>query len=278
MPIEKSNNPDAFVAFENAGWDANIAGYDDAFGPVSRQTVEPTLDAANVESGMRVLDVCTGPGMLVERALKRGAQAVGVDFSDQVIELARKNVPDGEFHQGDAQSLPFTDNEFDAVVCGYGVMHVPEPELAMREMLRVVRPAGRVSISVWDSSTPKNAFGLIYAAVGAHGSFDVQLPHGPDFFQFATEDKMRAALSDVGLSEIDALLFQQFWHIDGASQFLEAMRKGTVRARSLLIAQTEDALKDIQDFLEENISPMKNETGGFDLPLPAIIGSGVKSA
>lgn len=278
MPIEKSNDPEAFVAFENAGWGTNIAGYDDAFGPVSRQTVEPTLDAANVESGMRVLDVCTGPGMLAKGALGRGAQPVGVDFSNQVIELARKNVPDGEFFQGDAQALPFPDNDFDAVLCGYGVMHVPEPELALQEMLRVVRPAGRIAISVWDSSTPKNGFGLVYDAVGTHGSFDVQLPHGPDFFQFATKDKMRAALYDVGLSEIDTLLFPQYWHVEGASQFLEAIREGTVRARSLLVAQAEDALKGIFDFLEESISPMKNETGGFNVPLPAIIGSGAKSA
>ena len=66
MVIERSNNPEAFIDFERAGWDANIAGYDRAFGSVSRQTVGPLLDAANVTRGMRVLDVCTGPGMLVE--------------------------------------------------------------------------------------------------------------------------------------------------------------------------------------------------------------------
>ena len=69
----------------------SIAGYDDAFGAVTRQTVQPTLDAAGVKSGMRVLDVCCGPGMLAEGAIKRGANAVGLDFSS-VVELARKGM------------------------------------------------------------------------------------------------------------------------------------------------------------------------------------------
>jgi hypothetical protein len=61
MTMEKSKDPKAFVAFELSGWRANIAGYDGAFGSVSRQTVDVTLDAANVRGGMKILDVCTGP-------------------------------------------------------------------------------------------------------------------------------------------------------------------------------------------------------------------------
>src|SRR6202171_636446 len=106
---------EALFVFERAGWDASIAGYDQAFGAVSRQTVGPLLDAADVRAGMRVLDVCTGPGMLVEAALERGIHAVGLDFSAQAVELAQSRVPAGEFHQGDAQALPFPDNSFDAV-------------------------------------------------------------------------------------------------------------------------------------------------------------------
>ena len=92
MAIEKSKNPAQFLEFERTGWGHSIVGYDDAFGVVTRLTVEPTLDAANVRSGMRVLDVCCGPGMLAEGAIARGAQAIGLDFS-KVIELARNVVP-----------------------------------------------------------------------------------------------------------------------------------------------------------------------------------------
>ncbi len=215
--------------------------------------------------------------MLAKGAMHRGADAVGIDFSDEVVELARKRVPTGEFRQGNAQDLPYPEGSFDAVVCGYGVMHLPEPEIALQEMHRIVRPSGRIAISVWDRTTPNNAFGMIYAAVGEHGSFDVQLPHGPDFFQFGNEELMRAALSEIGFSNVEAQLFSQQWQVDSAAQILEAIREGTVRARALLAAQSDAAVDGIHSFIEDAISNMGNAVGGFDIPLPAVIGSGTKS-
>jgi SAM-dependent methyltransferase len=276
MAIEKSKTPDEFINFERAGWDANIAGYDQAFGPVSRQTVEPTLDAAAVRAGMRVLDVCTGPGMLVAGAIARGAHATGLDFSHEVVDLAARLVPAGEFRQGDAQSLPFPDNSFDAVVCGYGVMHIPEPELGLREMVRVVRVGGRVAISVWDSTAPNYGFGLVYAGVRAHGTMNIPLPHGPDFFQFSTDEKMRAALSAVGLRSVQTALIDQRWHVDSAAHYMKAMRGGTVRASAVLSAQSEAATAEILRFFETTLAAFANRSGGFDVPLPALVGSGEK--
>src|SRR6185312_7865131 len=87
VAIEKSKDPGEFLDFERAGWSASIVGYDDAFGGVSRQTVGPTLDAANVRAGSTMLDVCCGPGMLAEGAVRRGAHATGLDFPD-VVALA----------------------------------------------------------------------------------------------------------------------------------------------------------------------------------------------
>jgi ubiquinone/menaquinone biosynthesis C-methylase UbiE len=123
MVIEKSRDPDAFAAFELVGWDANIAGYDQAFGVVARQAVSPILEATRVGSGTRVLDVCCGPGILAAGALARGAEVIGLDFASEAVALARRIVPFGRFQQGNAQALPFTDAFFDAVVCGYGLVH-----------------------------------------------------------------------------------------------------------------------------------------------------------
>ena len=65
MPIEQSRDSKQFSAFELSGWDANIGGYNSTFGAVARETVEPMLDAARVTRGMRVLDICCGPGILL---------------------------------------------------------------------------------------------------------------------------------------------------------------------------------------------------------------------
>jgi len=241
---------------------------------VSRQTVSPTLDAARVGSGTHLLDVCCGPGMLAKAAIERGAHAVGLDFPE-VIELAKRRVPEAEFRAGDAQALPFADGTFDAVVCGYGLMHVPDPEKALREIRRVLRPGGRAAVTVWDSRAT-NQFSLTYAAVRAHGNIEVPLPHGGDFFQFGTPEKMCAALSEIGFTNVSASAFDQKWHVKSATQLLDAIRNGTVRARALMAAQTDAAMVGICQFFEQALDAMGSPDKGYDVPLPAIIGSGTK--
>jgi cyclopropane fatty-acyl-phospholipid synthase-like methyltransferase len=97
MPVEQSRDPEQFTAFELSGWETNIGGYNSAFGAVARQTVGAMLNAAGVRHGMRVLDVCCGPGMLDAGALERGAEAFGLDFSPEAVELARNLVPSRAF-------------------------------------------------------------------------------------------------------------------------------------------------------------------------------------
>ena len=275
VAIEKSNNPSEFLDFERAGWGVSIAGYDDAFGVVSRQTVDPTLEAARVHAGMRVLDICCGPGMLAEGAIARGARAVGLDFSD-VVQVARKLVPAAEFRQGDAQDLPFPDSSFDAVVCGYGLMHVPDAEKVLQEMFRVVRPGGRIAVSVWERTTPHNGFGLVYAAVRAHGNLNVPLPHGADFFQFGTEEKMHAALTAIGFSEVKTQFLPQDWHVQTGDEIMQAVLKGAVRSRALLAAQNETETRAIRGFFEQTLQGLPRAGAAYKVPLPAIIGSGAK--
>lgn len=274
MPIEQSRDSKQFSAFELSGWDANIGGYDSAFGDVARQTVGPMLDAARVRRGMRVLDICCGPGMLTAGASERGTEAVGLDFSKEAVELARSLVPNGRFQQGDAQVLPFPSASFDAVLCGYGLMHLPEPAVALREMLRVLRPGGRAAVSVWDAVGA--GFTLVYEAVRARGSMDVALPHGPDFFQFGSPDRMRAALVEAGFADAEADSFHQDWHVANAERYIESILTGTVRARAVLAAQSGAVAAGVHSYIADYLNRFRVPAGDLVLPMPAIIGSGAR--
>lgn len=274
MPIEQSRDSKQFAAFERAGWDAHIRGYDSAFGAVARQTVKSMLDAARVTRGMHVLDVCCGPGMLAAGALDRGAAPTGLDFSGPAVELARSLVPHGQFQQGDAQALPFPTARFDAVVCGYGVMHLPEPAAALREMLRVLRPGGRAALSAWDATGA--GFTLVYEAVRARGSLDIALPHGPDFFQFGTPERMQAALAEAGFADVAAHSLPQSWHVADAGHYIESMLTGTVRARAVLAAQSAAGAAGVRAYIADYLTRFQDSAGAFVVPMPAIIGSGAR--
>jgi SAM-dependent methyltransferase len=274
MPIERSREPKQFAAFELSGWDTKIGGYDSALGEVARQTVAPMLDAARVTRGMQVLDICCGPGMLAAGALQRGAVAMGLDFSAEAVELARRLVRNGRFQQGDAQALQFPASSFDAVLCGYGLMHLPEPAAALREVLRVLRPGGRAAFSVWDAGGA--GFSLIYEAVRARGSMSVALPHGPDFFQFGSPERMQTALVDMGFAEAAASSFQQDWWVPDASRYIESILAGTVRASAVLAAQSGDEAAGVRTYIADYLTRFRVPAGGLAVPMSAIIGSGTR--
>ena len=274
VAIEISNDPEVFSDFEHQGWETSSGGYEKHWARLTRQTVSATLDAAGVVKGSRVLDVCSGPGMLCAAAFARGANAVGLDFSSKTVAIARRNVPEAEFHQGDALSLPFDEDSFDAVVCGYGVIHVPSADVALREMRRVLRPGGRLAISVWGSPEPDNGFGTLYGALKAHGDLDVPLPHGPDFFQFSDAQRMTDALKCIELRDISVQSVDQNWHFVEPLGIIQAVLEGAVRARALLLAQTDAAREAIENSVIEGMSKYSSDDGGYDVPMPAIVGAG----
>src|SRR5215218_10209868 len=125
---------DAFKAFEAEGWAAKADRYDLLTGQVTRRVVEPLLDAAEVGPGARVLDIATGPGHLAAAARDRGAVATGVDIAEGMLALAAARHPEVDFVPGDAESLPFGDTSFDAVVGAFVLNHLPHPETAVAEV------------------------------------------------------------------------------------------------------------------------------------------------
>ena len=96
--------------------------------------------------GDRVLDACCGTGDLAVEAERRGGRVVGLDFSERMLERARRKSGTIEWVQGDALALPFADGEFDAVTVGFGVRNLEDLELGLRELGRVLRPGGRIAV------------------------------------------------------------------------------------------------------------------------------------
>lgn len=129
--------------------------YDEQFVPALFRQWGPVLcDAAGVAAGQRVLDVACGTGALtvsVANRVRPGGAAVGLDANPQMLAVARRKHAAIEWHEGHAESLPFSDMSFDAVVSQFGLMFFDDRVAALREMRRVLRPGGRLAVAVCDA-------------------------------------------------------------------------------------------------------------------------------
>jgi demethylmenaquinone methyltransferase / 2-methoxy-6-polyprenyl-1,4-benzoquinol methylase len=104
------------------------------------------VDLAQVGPGSRALDVATGTGDLAIELRARGAEVIGLDFSERMLELAREKAPGIEFVQGNALELPYPAASFDAVTVGFGARNLSDLDRGLAELARVTRLGGRVVI------------------------------------------------------------------------------------------------------------------------------------
>jgi SAM-dependent methyltransferase len=219
--------------------------------------------------------VACGPGHLAAGAAAKGAKAVGVDAAEGMVAVARAGYADIEFLRGDAERLPFGDASFDAVVAGFVVNHLPCPERALAEFVRVVRPGGRVAVTVWDRPGRMRLLGVLGEAVeGTEGVCDPGLPSGgPDPFRFADDAALAALLAGAGLAgaEVRSIAFEQ--EVADTDELWEGMLAGSVRTAALIERQPEPVRRRIRAALERAVAPYRSATA-IVLPVSAKLGSG----
>jgi ubiquinone/menaquinone biosynthesis C-methylase UbiE len=133
------------------------------------------LDATGVKAGQTVMDVACGTGILARTAADRvgvAGKVVGLDLSEGMLTVARRVRPDLEWRQGDAATVPFPDDTFDAVLCQSSMMFFPDATGALREMARVCKPAGNVGVQVYSSLQAQPAYGPWINMVAQHADPD----------------------------------------------------------------------------------------------------------
>jgi SAM-dependent methyltransferase len=272
-----SYDPEAFDAFEAAGWAGKeVSAYDALAGRVTSRLAEPLLDAVDAGSATRLVDVATGPGYVAAAAAARGADVVGVDLSEGMLEYARERVPEVEFVHGDATALPFGDSFFTAYTAAFVLLHLGAPERAVAEASRVLEPRGRAAMTVWDVPSRARWLGVLLDAVtdvGVEPPADV--PAGPPLFRFADEDEFTGLLAGAGLEDTAIETVDFSLELASADELWEGLIEGTVRVRPLVLAQTPDVQAAIRSRFDELLAEYR-AGDGFDVPVAVKLGSGRK--
>jgi SAM-dependent methyltransferase len=137
-----------FKAAQKLGW-AHFAPLEVFTTPVAAQLVK----FAKLRAGQRVLDVGCGTGVVAVTAARQGAQVTGLDLTPALLERARENSQLADvtidWREGDVENLPFGDGSFDVVLSQFGHIFAPRPEVAIAQMLRVLKPGGTIAFATW---------------------------------------------------------------------------------------------------------------------------------
>jgi ubiquinone/menaquinone biosynthesis C-methylase UbiE len=264
-------DPQAFRQFEHHGWQQVAFRYHDTFARITTQSVEGLLNAVHTIKGTRLLDVACGPGYVTAAADSRGASATGLDFSSEMVKEARRRYTAVEFIEGDAERLPFPDASFDAVVFNFGILHFGEPDRALSEASRVMRPGGRVAFTVWAEPEKAVAFGIVLAAIKKYGDLNVPIPTGPPFFRFSSHEESKNLLLSAGFTNPHVTEVPQTWHLSSPDELFDVMYHASVRNAALLRAQRPEDLWSIRSEIRQRV-----EEFGSELPMPAVLASALK--
>lgn len=183
---------------------------------------EQLAEALEIVPGERVLDVACGSGNGAIAAARRSwGNVVGADYVPALLERGRERAAaerlDVEFVEGDAESLPFGDAEFDVVMSIFGAMFAPDQEKTAAELLRVCKPGGRIGMANW---VPDSGVGQMFMTCAKHA------PPPPGVLPpllWGTEDRLRELFGD-GVSELRVERHKSRQTFRSADHWLEFFR------------------------------------------------------
>ncbi len=187
------------------GWDKAAPYYERTWQAQLEPAQRTLLELADLKSGDRVLDVACGTGLVTFRAgalVAPEGEVVGTDISERMITAAReaaaaRGIANIRFERMDAEDLKFADGTFDMTLCALGLMYVPDPEKAVREFHRLVRPGGRAAAAVWGQRS-KCGWAEIFPIVDARVQSDVC----PMFFRLGLGESLQHAFAAAGFRDI----------------------------------------------------------------------------
>ena len=159
------------------------------------------------QKGDVVLDIAAGtgePGLTIAPMVEK---VFITDLSEDMLEIARANatrrdITNIETRACDVCELPFDDNTFDAISCRFGFMFFPSMELAIREMVRVLKPGGRIAASVWNVPDKNFWVTAIMGTIGKHMELPAPPPGSPGMFRCAKDGLMVDLFTQAGLTQV----------------------------------------------------------------------------
>jgi len=260
------------------GWDKAVPHYESGWQEQLRPAQESLIFKADPWPGEKILDISCGTGLVSQplaEIVQPGGSVTGIDLSEGMIKEARlraekKGVENVCFKHMDAEALDFPDNSFDVVICSLGLMYFQDPQKALREMYRVLKPGGRVATLVWGE---RGSCG--WAGVFPITDRRVQSDVCPLFFQLVTGNLLPDAFKMAGFKKVSSHRFSYDLHFKDKEQACTAAFLGG--AVALAYRRFDDQTK--EDVHKEYLDSIQQYRNGrsYDVPGEFVIAKGFKT-
>jgi len=264
-------------------WDAIAVGYDRYVAPQEADLANEALRLVGLEPGERFLDVAAGTGGLSLPAARLGAEVLATDWSPAMIEQFEARVRDeglsnAEGRVMDCHALDLSDNSFDVTGSQFGVMLVPDQPRALREMVRVTKPGGRVLVIAYGSPAELEFLHFFISALEAVAPEFPGVPDDPPPLEFQVSDPevLRQRMTDAGLKEVRVKKRAERPAFGSGQEMWDWMLYGNPIPGMLVADLTEEQQARLRQVLDGMLRERSGGNGPAILTNPVNIGIGTK--
>ena len=261
--MEKSKHQ-AIREYELDTWTRCSSSYNETWATLTNETLPLLISKTNVNSNCSVLDIGCGAGNSTKKISETGANVIGIDFSEKMINEAKSAHSGIIFKQSDAENIPLKDNSIDVVIANFIVHHLPEPNKVFKEINRVLKPNGKFAFAVWGAKEEQSSLGAFFQAFGNHHELS-ELPHGP-LFGVTDFDTYNGFVSNASLKNFKLEKLDTKWNMKS----LDPLINGCWDWGNLNLFP-ENKQNDIKNDVIKNCESFKTEDG-YSFPHSAMIG------
>ncbi len=259
-------------------WNLVADGYAETTMPVFEQFAEEAIAASGLKPGATVLDVACGPGTLGLMAARQAKHVHGIDFSDSMLAIFRQyaeraGLGNITLQCGDAQTLPYPDNAFDAAFSLFGLMFFPDRRRGFAEIHRTLKPGGSIAVTSW---APVDQSPAMQTMFGALRVMKPDLPP-PQRSVGTLEDPevFRREMQEAGFRNVEIRGVTKGFPVASAPEFWESMAKGSAPIQMLKKSLGEDTWREKERLAIAYLRSMLASTTTA-LTSDAWLGTGVK--
>ena len=261
-----------FKRDSRSSWDAAAAGWEKwwpLFERAAQSVSNRLVELARIKPGDRVLDIATGtgePAITAARAVGANGRVIGLDHSPGMLEVARRRASalglnNVEYREGDAASLKEPRGSFDAVVCRWGLMFVPDLAAAARGIHDILKPGGFLATAVWDTADKVPMITIGGQQVREMIGLAPPPPGTPNPLSLADTGILERALTSAGFRDFKVEPMTVTFEFESPEKFLESRRDISYDFRSAIASQPPEMQRRLEEVVIREARPYVGADG-----------------